>query len=102
MMENDRAERFLFPQTLSQQGGILPLPNDEAAVLISPMLWGFYEGQEMAGLVAGALLWYALRYFKKGRGSLWLLNACYWYLPAYCFKSSYKTLPESAFRLYLK
>ncbi|WP_071992614.1 type IV conjugative transfer system protein TraL [Providencia alcalifaciens] len=56
----------------------------------------------MAGLVAGALLWYALRYFKKGRGSLWLLNACYWYLPAYCFKSIYKTLPESAFRLYLK
>ncbi|EUD04571.1 hypothetical protein HMPREF1565_0997 [Providencia alcalifaciens RIMD 1656011] len=40
MMENERAERFLFPQTLSQQGGILPLPNDEAAVLISPMLWG--------------------------------------------------------------
>lgn len=101
-MENERAERFIFPQTLTEQSRPVGLPIDETVVLFGPMSWGFYEGQTMAGLVISALLWYALRHFKKGRGSQWLLNACYWYLPAYCFKSIYKTLPESAFRLWLK
>ncbi|CAG9435602.1 type IV conjugative transfer system protein TraL [Providencia alcalifaciens] len=101
-MENERAQRFIFPQTLTEQGGLLPLPNDEATVLVGPITWGFYDGQYLVGLVVGVLLWYALRHFKKGRGSQWLLNACYWYLPAYCTKSFYKTLSESAFRLYLK
>ena len=101
-MEEERIKRFSFPQTLTEQSRPIGLPLDETAVIGIPMGWGFMDGQHLAGLVTGALLWFGLRYFKKGRGTTWLLNACYWYLPAYCFRGLYKVIPESAFRLWLR
>lgn len=101
-MEEERARRFNFPQTLSEQSRPIGLPLDETVVLCLPMSWGFLDGQRITGLVIAALLWIALRYFKKGRGTAWLINACYWYLPAACFNGIYRTIPESAFRLWLR
>ncbi|MBI6194781.1 type IV conjugative transfer system protein TraL [Providencia rettgeri] len=101
-MEEERAKRFIFPQTLTEQSRPIGLPLDETCAIALPLCWGVMDKQYIAGVVVGALLWFALRYFKKGRGTDWLINACYWYLPSFCIQGMYKRLPDSAFRLWLK
>ncbi|ELY5940698.1 type IV conjugative transfer system protein TraL [Cronobacter malonaticus] len=101
-MNEERASRFRFPQTLTEQAGPVGLPLDETVMLFGPMGWGFYTGQYVTGLIVSVLLWACLKHFKKGRGTQWLLNACYWYLPSSLFKSMYKVIPDSAYRLWLR
>lgn len=101
-MNEERAARFTFPQTLTEQAGPVGLPTDETIALFGPMGWGFWTGQYVTGLVVSVLLWVCLKHFKKGRGTAWLLNACYWYLPSSLFKSMYKVIPDSAYRLWLR
>lgn len=101
-MDEERASRFMFPQTLTEQTRPIGLPMDETIALFAPMGWGFYTGKYITGLVIAVLLWGCLKYFKKGRGTDWLLNACYWYLPSSLFKGMYKVIPDSSFRLWLR
>lgn len=101
-MNEERAARFRFPQTLTEQMRPIGLPMDETIVLSGPMSWGFYSGKFTTGLVVAILLWVGLKYFKKGRGTTWLLNACYWYLPSSLFKGMYRVIPDSSFRLWLR
>ncbi|WP_058914190.1 type IV conjugative transfer system protein TraL [Entomohabitans teleogrylli] len=101
-MNEERNKRFRFPQTLSEQIRPVGLPLDETVALFGPMTWGLYEGQYVAPLVVSVLLWVALKHFKKGKGSSWLFNACYWYLPGSLFNGMYKVIPDSSFRLWLR
>ena len=66
------------------------------------MSWGSLTGQYMTGFLIAVLLWAGLKRLKQGRGSLWLLNACYWYLPAVFFRPLYRVIPESAYRFWLR
>ncbi|MGQ3381554.1 type IV conjugative transfer system protein TraL [Priestia endophytica] len=44
------------------------------------------------------MLWLIVRYLKKGQGSFWLLNFCYWYLPTFIFRVTFRSIPDSGFR----
>ncbi|UCQ29557.1 type IV conjugative transfer system protein TraL (plasmid) [Edwardsiella tarda] len=101
-MRDEIEARYIFPQTLTEQKRLIGIPLDEAVVGLIPALAGIYYNQGVAGLISGALLWFALTHFKKGKGSSWLYNMCYWHLPGFCFKGMYKVLPDSAWRLWLK
>lgn len=101
-MSDEKRQRYQFPQTLTEQRRILGIPMDEAIAGMAPLCWGVLTGNHVAGLVMGALFWIGLSRFKKGRGSAWLYNMAYWYLPEYCFKGMFKILPDSAYRLWLK
>lgn len=101
-MSDEVEDRYIFPQTLTEQKRLIGIPLDEALVGLVPACAGIYAGQNVPGLIVGFLLWFALSHFKKGRGSAWLFNMCYWYLPGYCFRGLYKVLPESGWRLWLK
>ncbi len=39
-MNEERAARFMFPQTLTEQAGPVGLPTDETIALFGPMGWG--------------------------------------------------------------
>lgn len=101
-MDDQRAQRFTFPQTLNDKTGPVGLPLDETIALFGPSGWGFYTGQYVAGMIISVFVWIALRYFKKGRGSSWLFNACYWYLPGSLSRQMYRVIPDSSFRLWLR
>ncbi|QHP82823.1 MULTISPECIES: type IV conjugative transfer system protein TraL [Pectobacterium] len=93
--ENDK---YYFPETLNQQERIIGLPIDEFLVVAPLLISGIvYNMSTVLSIVAG-LLWLLIRYLKKGQGSYWLLNFCYWHLPYFVFKITFRQIPDSSFR----
>ncbi|EGT5746642.1 type IV conjugative transfer system protein TraL, partial [Cronobacter dublinensis subsp. dublinensis] len=56
-----------------------------------------YNMSTVLSCIAG-LLWWLVRYLKKGQGSYWLLNFCYWHLPSLIFRITFRQIPDSSFR----
>ncbi|EIP9485692.1 type IV conjugative transfer system protein TraL [Escherichia coli] len=65
-MRDDVEERYIFPQTLTEQKRLIGIPLDEATVGLTPPCIGIYFNQSLAGLIVGLLFWFALTHFKKG------------------------------------
>lgn len=90
--------KYYFPETLNQQARFFGLPIDELIVIAPLTLLGIaFNMSTTLGIVSG-FLWWLIRYLKKGQGSYWLLNFCYWHLPAIIFSVTFKALPDSCFR----
>ncbi|MBN3262965.1 type IV conjugative transfer system protein TraL [Pectobacterium brasiliense] len=95
---NGEDDRYYFPETLNQQERIIGLPIDEFIVVAPLLLAGVvYNMSTVLSVIAG-LLWLSIRYLKKGQGSYWLLNFCYWHLPYFIFKIIFRQIPDSSFR----
>ncbi|MEQ9883229.1 type IV conjugative transfer system protein TraL [Pectobacterium brasiliense] len=91
-------DKYYFPETLNQQERIIGLPVDEFIVVAPLLIAGIvYNMSTVLSVVAG-LLWLLIRYLKKGQGSYWLLNFCYWRLPYFVFKITFRQIPDSSFR----
>lgn len=101
-MDSENLEKYRFPKTLSEQPRLLGLPYDEAIPALPPLAWGVYVGNPMFGLCAGALIWFAIKYAKRGHGSMWLYNLLYWYFPTALFRVVFKMIPDSSFRQWIK
>ena len=99
-MSGEVEDRYIFPQTLTEQKRLIGIPLDEASVGLTPACVGIYFNQSLVGMIVGLLFWFALTHFKKGKGTSWLFNMCYWHLPG--LNGQFKVLPESAWRLWLK
>jgi conjugal transfer pilus assembly protein TraL len=100
-MDRD-ASQYRFPATLNQQKRIFGLPPEEAFVLISFGVLGFYIDLFIVMLCAGGAAWLFIRHLKKGQGSWWLLNLLYWYLPTVLFRVQFRRLPDSANRHWMQ
>ncbi|EOW6430039.1 type IV conjugative transfer system protein TraL [Cronobacter sakazakii] len=91
-------DKYYFPETLNQQTRFFGLPIDEIIVIAPLTILGvMYNMSTALGIVSG-LLWWLVRYLKKGQGSYWLLNFCYWHLPSLIFRVSFRQIPDSSFR----
>lgn len=101
-MGSEELNKYRFPKTLSEQRRLLGLPYDEAFPSLTPLAWGVYVGNAMFGLCAAALIWFAIRTAKRGRGSMWLYNLLYWYFPTALFRVVFKTIPDSSFRQWIR
>lgn len=66
-MSGEVEDRYIFPQTLTEQKRLIGIPLDEASVGLTPACVGIYFNQSLAGLIIGLLFWFALTHFKKGR-----------------------------------
>lgn len=100
-MDRD-ALKYQFPATLNQQKRFLGLPPEEAVVLLSFGVIGFYIDMLIVMLCAGAVAWLLLRHLKKGQGSWWLLNLLYWYLPTVLLRVQFRRVPDSANRHWMQ
>ncbi|EGT4277885.1 type IV conjugative transfer system protein TraL [Cronobacter sakazakii] len=91
-------DKYYFPETLNQQTRVLGLPVDEL-IIVAPLaiLGVMYNMSTVLSIIAG-LLWWLIRYLKKGQGSYWLLNFCYWHLPSLIFRVTFRRIPDSSFR----
>ncbi|WP_174263246.1 type IV conjugative transfer system protein TraL [Cronobacter sakazakii] len=91
-------DKYYFPETLNQQTRFFGLPIDEIIVIAPLTILGvMYNMSTALGIVSG-LLWWLIRYLKKGQGSYWLLNFCYWHLPSLIFRVTFRRIPDSSFR----
>jgi len=90
--------KYNFPETLNQQTRIFGLPIDELIVIAPLTLLGVAFNMSTAMGIVSGFLWWLIRYLKKGQGSYWLLNFCYWHLPDLIFRITFKMIPDSSFR----
>ncbi|WOZ79933.1 type IV conjugative transfer system protein TraL [Kosakonia sacchari] len=96
-MQGDE-KKYYFPETLNQQQRWLGLPPDEFIVVAPLTVLGVVVNMSVQMGIISALLWWLIRYLKKGQGSYWLLNFCYWHLPTFVFHVAFRQLPDSGFR----
>ncbi|HFZ0820259.1 TPA: type IV conjugative transfer system protein TraL [Enterobacter cloacae] len=95
---NGEGDKYNFPETMNQQDRYLGLPIDELIVTAPLLVLGVLNNLSLElGVIAG-ILWFIVRYLKKGQGSYWLLNFCYWRLPSLLFKVTFRQIPDSSFR----
>lgn len=99
---SDNADRYLFPETLNEQKRILGLPPEEFVVIFICGAAGFFYNMLLAMFVTGGGLWLLIRHMKKGQGSWWLINVCYWYLPTTLFRVQFRRVPDSGNRHWMK
>ena len=97
-MMNWEEDKYYFPETLNQQDRYFGLPLDELLIVAPLVLFGVLNTMSTELSIITSLLWALVRYLKKGQGSFWLLNFCYWHLPSLLFKISFRQIPDSSFR----
>lgn len=83
-------DKYYFPETLNQQERYFGLPLDELLVIAPLVIFGVLNDMAIELTVVAGLLWLLVRYLKKGQGSYWLLNFCYWHLPSFLFKVTFR------------
>ncbi|MBK5145552.1 type IV conjugative transfer system protein TraL [Budviciaceae bacterium BWR-B9] len=93
---------YRFPKTLTDQERWFGLPLEEIIPVVSVAGWGLWINKPIFGFVMAFVLWLLIRKVKKGKGSMWLYNLMYWYLPTLIFKSVYKHIPDSCLRQWTK
>ena len=97
-MMNREEDKYYFPETLNQKERYFGLPLDEIIIVAPLALLGILNNMAIELSIIAALLWALVRYLKKGQGSFWLLNFCYWHLPSLLFRVTFKQIPDSSFR----
>ncbi|HED3300264.1 MAG: type IV conjugative transfer system protein TraL [Hafnia sp.] len=95
---NGEEDKYHFPETLNQQERYFGLPLDEVLIVAPLIILGVLNDMSLELSVVAGLLWALIRYLKKGQGSYWLLNFCYWHLPSLLFKITFQQIPDSSFR----
>ncbi|WP_407437740.1 type IV conjugative transfer system protein TraL [Lelliottia sp.] len=91
-------DKYYFPETLNQQERYFGLPLDEIIIVAPLVILGVLNNMSTELSIIAGLLWASVRYMKKGQGSYWLLNFCYWHLPSLLFKVTFRKIPDSSFR----
>ncbi|WP_225104491.1 type IV conjugative transfer system protein TraL [Escherichia coli] len=79
--DENKLKKYRFPETLTNQSRWFGLPLDElipAAICIG---WGITTSKYLFGIGAAVLVYFGIKKLKKGRGSSWLRDLIYWYMP---------------------
>ncbi len=102
MMTGQKIKKYCFPETLSNQSRWFGLYLDELIPAVACLGWGFCTSKFLFGLVAAILVFLGIKKMKKGRGSAWLRDLTYWYLPTSLLKGIFHELPDSCLRQWIK
>jgi conjugal transfer pilus assembly protein TraL len=95
-------DKYRFPKTLNEQTRVFGLPLEEALTTLPIALIGMATSKPLIFLVIATLVWVSIRHIKKGKGSMWLYNVAYWYLPTTLFRGFFRRLPDSCYRHWLR
>ncbi|MTC74215.1 type IV conjugative transfer system protein TraL [Providencia sp. wls1919] len=102
MTEESELKKYYFPKTLREEDRWFGLPVDEFVPVLISIGWGLWAGKHLIALVAAVFFFFAIRHLKKGRGSKWLRDLLYWYLPTMYLQGIFKKIPHSCFRQWTK
>ncbi|MEN3262853.1 type IV conjugative transfer system protein TraL [Sodalis endosymbiont of Spalangia cameroni] len=101
-MDANELDKYRFPKTLRHQRLWFGLPADEFIPIVTAIGWGVCTGHYLFGLLTPFLFFMGIRKIKEGRGSCWLRDLAYWYLPTSLLKGLFQTIPPSCFRQWTK
>lgn len=101
-MTGDELKRYRFPETLTNQSRWFGLYLDELIPAVICLGWGFWTSKFIFGMAAAVLVFWGIKKLKKGRGSSWLRDLIYWYLPTSLLKGFFHDVPDSCFRQWIK
>lgn len=101
-MTGDELKRYRFPETLTNQSRWFGLYLDELIPAVICLGWGFWTSKFIFGIASAVLVFWGIKKLKKGRGSSWLRDLIYWYLPTYLLKGFFHDVPDSCFRQWIK
>ncbi|OGT34146.1 MAG: type IV conjugative transfer system protein TraL [Gammaproteobacteria bacterium RIFCSPHIGHO2_02_FULL_39_13] len=91
----DKRSLYIVCKTLDQPVRVIGLPLDEFILMAAISGIFFMLGKPVLAAFLGLMTIIALRIMKKGQGSGWLLNVCYWYLPEIFLKAFLRFTPAS-------
>ncbi|EFG1568990.1 type IV conjugative transfer system protein TraL [Escherichia coli] len=100
--DENKLKKYRFPETLTNQSRWFGLPLDElipAAICIG---WGITTSKYLFGIGAAVLVYFGIKKLKKGRGSSWLRDLIYWYMPTDLLRGIFHNVPDSCFRQWIK
>ena len=99
-MSNKR-DLYLVPKTLDAPARVLGLSLDEFIPAL--LLGGFFclLGKLILAMIVSAVVVVLVKGLKRGQGSSWLLNLCYWYFPHCLMQGILRSTPPSQQRDYL-
>ncbi|EOF9249547.1 type IV conjugative transfer system pilin TraA [Klebsiella pneumoniae] len=75
---------------------------DELIPAVICLGWGFWTSKFIFGIASAVLVFWGIKKLKKGRGSSWLRDLIYWYLPTSLLKGFFHDVPDSCFRQWIK
>ncbi|WP_420803957.1 type IV conjugative transfer system protein TraL [Rahnella ecdela] len=101
-MTDGELKKYRFPATLSNQTRWFGLYLDELLPTATCLGWGLLTGKQLFGLGAAILSFWAVKRLKKGRGSTWLRDLIYWYMPTAILRGVFHSVPDSCFRQWVK
>ncbi len=99
--DENKLKKYRFPETLTNQSRWFGLPLDElipAAICIG---WGITTSKYLFGIGAAVLVYFGIKKLKKGRGSSWLRDLIYWYMPTALLRGIFHNVPDSCFRQWI-
>lgn len=90
----EKRNRHAFPATFSDQKRYVGLPLDELIIYVPVGLLAIFSNVWIFGPTLLAAI-VGIRRLKKGKGSSYLLNLAYWFLPTSIMRLFISVLPES-------
>ncbi|MFC1040037.1 type IV conjugative transfer system protein TraL [Pasteurella multocida] len=93
-------EKYLFPTTLSAQKRWFGLPTDEAIICIPLILLTVFSSMLVFGSTL-IIVFLSIRKLKKGKGSSYVINLMYWFIPRSISSLFLWALPPSNFRYWI-
>ncbi|EGT3611237.1 type IV conjugative transfer system protein TraL [Morganella morganii] len=95
-----KEKRYIFPSTLSNQRRWMGLPIDEFCVYVPLAAATVFSSLFIYGpILAVAII--TVKRLKRGKGSSYLLNLVYWFLPKSVADFFIRSLPASHLRYWI-
>lgn len=92
---------YIVPKTLDAPVRFLGLPLEEAIPSLILAAFFFCINKIILSIFIPLIFIVIAKSLKKGRGSAWLVNLGYWYLPSYIIKYFLRKTPTSDDREYI-
>lgn len=100
--DENKLKKYRFPETLTNQSRWFGLPLDELIPSVICIGWGLMTSKYLFGIGAAVLVYFGIKKLKKGRGSSWLRDLIYWYMPTALLRGIFHNVPDSCFRQWIK
>ncbi len=93
--DENKLKKYRFPETLTNQSRWFGLPLDELIPAAICVGWGITTSKYLFGIGAAVLVYFGIKKLKKGRGSSWLRDLIYWYMPTALLRGIFHNVPDS-------
>ena len=100
--DENKLKKYRFPETLTNQSRGGGRPRAALIPAANGIGGGVITSNSLVGIGAAGRGYFGLKKLKKGRGSSWLRDLIYWYMPTALLRGIFHNVPDSCFRQWIK